>query len=606
MKNAKKTLIAAILLLVMSHSFIVPALATSTVPRMQSSVNTSMYTRRMSISQGNSLESSINAIAVYVLQPSGELWAYFAGNPRTPSELGSRLVLSDVIAISTCSARGFNFNATASTLESSIFPALALRSDGTVWITLMGLKRGNYELYTNAVKLDSSVSKISCNYYLKNNGDLYSVRTNGQHSLITAGSSVFDRGTVSTELILRNISDTSNGNHLSNNRNINMSGTNLSGVQQLFYGSGANFALTTDGNLYGWGVHTTGRIGVGTNFDGATGVSGRWNLFVERPRFVMGNVSTMYFDDERVYARDTGGRLWTWGGPESATVGAGNVVTWGNERYLRPRLAGYDQPRYSRINGVSIRPDGTLFVQSFDITNNRTHDVVLPVRFGDVMGGGGAIQPQPPGQPSVQPPTQQPQPPGQTPVQPPTQQPQPPVQNQPAAWAAEPVNRAIALGLVPQDLRSRYNQPITRAEFTALAVALYETVTGRVITERMMFNDTTDINVQKMGGLNVVSGVGNGNFAPNDTLTREQAATMLSRLAFAAGNMFFYSHPPTFADNAQISAWAFDSVGQVQHAGIMGGVGQNMFSPRGAYTREQSIVTMLRLHELITPEACCS
>ena len=32
--------------------------------------------------------------------------------------------------------------------------------------------------------------------------------------------------------------------------------------------------------------------------------------------------------------------------------------------------------------------------------------------------------------------------------------------------------------------------------------------------------------------------------------------------------------------------------------GICGGVGNNMFSPQGSYTREQSIITLLRLFDL--------
>ena len=48
------------------------------------------------------------------------------------------------------------------------------------------------------------------------------------------------------------------------------------------------------------------------------------------------------------------------------------------------------------------------------------------------------------------------------------------------------------------------------------------------------------------------------------------------------------------------SDWAFEQVGQVQRAGIMGGVGSNTFAPKDSYTREQSILTMVRLWKLIT------
>jgi len=165
-------------------------------------------------------------------------------------------------------------------------------------------------------------------------------------------------------------------------------------------------------------------------------------------------------------------------------------------------------------------------------------------------------------------------------------------------WAQEGITNAIYAGLVPASLQNSYTNNTTRAEFTALAVALYETVTGREITGRMHFNDTNDINVQKMGYLGIVTGVGGGNFAPNSTLTREQAAVMLARLAEVIGQPLPPS-APTFADNAQISSWAADGVGQMQASGIMGGVGNNQFSPSGDYTREQSIVTILRLFDML-------
>ena len=168
----------------------------------------------------------------------------------------------------------------------------------------------------------------------------------------------------------------------------------------------------------------------------------------------------------------------------------------------------------------------------------------------------------------------------------------------PSSWAADQVNAAIAASLVPQSLQLRYTQATTRAEFCALAVALYETVTGREITERQLFSDTNDINVEKMAALDVVNGVGNSNFAPNTELTREQAATMLSRLAAAIGDPL-PQHTATFSDNGSIASWALEAVGQMQVTGIMGGVGENMFSPKGPYTREQSIVTIMRLYDIL-------
>jgi len=185
------------------------------------------------------------------------------------------------------------------------------------------------------------------------------------------------------------------------------------------------------------------------------------------------------------------------------------------------------------------------------------------------------------------------------PAQPtPTPTPEPtPQPEQPSGWANGYISSAISAGLVPQNLQFSYAQATTRAEFAALAVALYETVRGYEIQQLANFNDTDDINVRKMGALGVVLGTGHGDFLPNDTLTREQAAVMLARLAEVMGQPLPHANT-AFADNATISAWAIDAVGRVQAAGIMEGVGNNMFDPLGEYTREQSIVTMLRMFEI--------
>jgi len=172
-----------------------------------------------------------------------------------------------------------------------------------------------------------------------------------------------------------------------------------------------------------------------------------------------------------------------------------------------------------------------------------------------------------------------------------------PVFAEPSRWAEPDVLDAIKIGLVPRHLQHSFQRPTTRAEFASLAVALYEHFHG-VITGRMFFDDTNDIDVEKAAYIGIVSGVGNNRFNPHGNLTREQAAVLVTRVMEEIG------HPlpqaaPTFADNNRISSWARDGVGRVQAARIMGGVGSNMFSPMGTYTREQSIVTMMRLYTLI-------
>jgi len=144
----------------------------------------------------------------------------------------------------------------------------------------------------------------------------------------------------------------------------------------------------------------------------------------------------------------------------------------------------------------------------------------------------------------------------------------------PSKWATEIVNAAIGAGLVPQPLQSKYTQTMTRAEFCALAATLYETVTGMRITERISL--------------------------PDDKLTREQAAVMLVRLADSVGSPLtgYKIYATVFSDEASISDWAADAVHQVQEAGIMVGVEVEgcTFAPQAPYTREQGIITIMRLY----------
>lgn len=184
---------------------------------------------------------------------------------------------------------------------------------------------------------------------------------------------------------------------------------------------------------------------------------------------------------------------------------------------------------------------------------------------------------------------------------------QPPVSDTPSAWAVHEIDHATGLGLVPDNLNSAYTQNITRAEFCALAMALHDNIKGETTWEpQSAFTDTDDINVRRAADLGIVNGVGDNKFDPNGKLTREQAATMLDRLAQAARpfdsplkSNDALTPADRFADYSSFSSWAAVSVEVMQVNGIMNGVGNNMFAPKDPYTREQSIVTMMRLYELL-------
>jgi len=168
---------------------------------------------------------------------------------------------------------------------------------------------------------------------------------------------------------------------------------------------------------------------------------------------------------------------------------------------------------------------------------------------------------------------------------------------QPSGWAQDAVDRADKLGLLPVYFRFGFSQATTRLEYTTIAVALIEHLQGP-ITGGSTFVDTNDVNVQKAAYIGLVAGVGNNRFDPHSPLTREQAAVMLARMANILGRPF-PDRAPTFADNNLISGWAVEGVGRAQASGIMTGVGNNRFAPRDSYTKEQAVVTMIRMLDYV-------
>jgi len=89
-----------------------------------------------------------------------------------------------------------------------------------------------------------------------------------------------------------------------------------------------------------------------------------------------------------------------------------------------------------------------------------------------------------------------------------------------------------------------------------------------------------------------------GNFAYNDPLTREQAATILYRaydwmLQKGKTTNPLDTTPVTYTD--AISDWATDGVYAMTNAGIMGGYGNGVFGAKDSLTVEQAIVMCYRL-----------
>ena len=183
-----------------------------------------------------------------------------------------------------------------------------------------------------------------------------------------------------------------------------------------------------------------------------------------------------------------------------------------------------------------------------------------------------------------------------------------PVTSEPAVstWAQEYIDTAETSGFIPTEtLGNDYTESITRAEFAALAVQTYETISGNEIsyTASNFADCTNNEDVSKAYALGILAGYNSAEstsdvrVGPDNLITREQAATMLARLSEKLGKPMEAADSLPFTDS--IADWAYENVAKVYDAGVMAGTSATMFSGSANYTIEQSVVTMVRIAEFV-------
>ena len=168
-------------------------------------------------------------------------------------------------------------------------------------------------------------------------------------------------------------------------------------------------------------------------------------------------------------------------------------------------------------------------------------------------------------------------------------------------WAEESLISADEAGLLPNFFADRdLTANISRIDFCHLAYKMLEQKS--LISEnnvKSSFADTDDKEVTFLANSGIINGRSETEFAPNDDITREEAAVILTNTAeFMGVKEDIALFDTVFSDYDTVSDWAKESVRKMDSLGIMRGVGDNNFSPKSNYTMEQSEVTMLKLFNL--------
>lgn len=167
----------------------------------------------------------------------------------------------------------------------------------------------------------------------------------------------------------------------------------------------------------------------------------------------------------------------------------------------------------------------------------------------------------------------------------------------PSAWAVQEIEAATKDGLITDSISANYQAYITRAQFCELVLKAYEKLSNTSAeVGDVHFNDTDNPEILKAANLGIVTGHGDGSFAPDEKITREQIATMLSRMigkAVPSEKTTFFA-PVGFSDWELISDWAVIPLCFLYDKGIMQGTGKNCISPKANTTCEQAVLLVYR------------
>ena len=160
-------------------------------------------------------------------------------------------------------------------------------------------------------------------------------------------------------------------------------------------------------------------------------------------------------------------------------------------------------------------------------------------------------------------------------------------------WARTAINGLAMRGMISG--RDQYtfdpNANITRAEYCQILMGAINALNAKgestfadVPSTAWYYNA-----VSVASQLGIVSGYGDGNFGPNDLITRQDMALMTYKTAKIMNKSLEPVNAEiTFEDSHEIADYAFEAVMTLQKAGIINGMTDTTFEPLSNATRAQS------------------
>ena len=169
------------------------------------------------------------------------------------------------------------------------------------------------------------------------------------------------------------------------------------------------------------------------------------------------------------------------------------------------------------------------------------------------------------------------------------------------AWAQESIKALAEEGIIAGVGGGKFapDAKVTREQFIKMIVLAFDLHDAKATTDKFIdvssgtwFRSYVASAVER----GIVYGVDEEHFGVGKEITRAEMATILVRAAEAAGKEIPAGSTLEYADNAQIPGYASDSISKLTKAGIMSGVGDNVFAPYDKATRAMAakVIYMLR------------
>lgn len=172
-------------------------------------------------------------------------------------------------------------------------------------------------------------------------------------------------------------------------------------------------------------------------------------------------------------------------------------------------------------------------------------------------------------------------------------------------WARESITYLYDRGIVSGIGEGKFapDERVTREQFLKMLILSANLTDSNAVAE---FSDVSESDwsykyIASAYKLGVASGIGDGVFGKEANLTRQDAATFAYRVVKHLGiKCELPNDQTTFTDNDDIAEYALEAVNALNSLGVINGMGDGAFKPKETITRAQTAVMVHNLIKVIS------